>query len=166
MRERCFAQRIHVADGGAAAQQRPRHRLLLGKRDARGRRDPVGRGAAGQQHQHEVVRARRFGKRQRPFGSLQPRFVRHRMAGLDDGNMPGRAAIAVAGDGDAGEPVRGDAAEIMLFGGLRHRARRLAGGQHDEAAARRRFRQVRRQALRRVRGGDRGPEQRFEQFAR
>ena len=34
-----------------------------------------------------------------------PRLIRHRMAGLDHGNVPGRTAIAVAGDGEAGEPL-------------------------------------------------------------
>ena len=136
------------------------------KRDAGGRRDPVRRGAAGQQHQHQIVLARRVGERERAFGALEAGFVGNRMSGLDHGNAPGRPAIAVAGDGDAVEPLRCDAREIMLFGHLGQRAGAFAGGQHDQPPARRRFRQVRRQAARRMRGADRGAEQGFEQFAR
>ena len=35
MRERCFRTRVDLADVGARAQQRPRHRLLVGERQAR-----------------------------------------------------------------------------------------------------------------------------------
>ena len=101
-----LAQRIHLADGGAAAQQRAGHRLLLCERDACGRRDPVRRRAAREQHQHEIVGFRRIGERQRALRGVQTRRVGHRMPGLDHRDVPGRTAIAVAGDGDAGEPVR------------------------------------------------------------
>ena len=58
-----FAHGVDLADGGARAQQRARHRLLVFKRYAGGRRDPVGRGAARHQHQHEIVGPRAIGER-------------------------------------------------------------------------------------------------------
>ena len=54
----------------------------------------------------------------------------------------------------------------MPFRHLGQRARAFARGEDDEPTARRRFRQRRRQAMRRVRGRDSGAEQRFEQFMR
>ncbi len=56
-----------------------------------------------------------------------------------------RAAVAVARDRDAGDAVRRKfrRVEIMLLGDLDHRARRLAGGEQDQPAGRRRLRQMR-----------------------
>ncbi len=124
---------IDLADIGAAAQQRPRRRLLVAERDARGRRDQIGRGAAGQERQHQVVGARRVGQRQHALGAGEPGRIRYRMAGFDHRDVPRRPPIAVAGDGNAVEPARRHARQIMLFGDLGERARRLAGGKHDRA---------------------------------
>ena len=41
-----------------------------------------------------------------PLGAGEAGLVGHRMAGFDHRDAPGRPAIAVAGDGDAVEPVR------------------------------------------------------------
>ena len=73
MRERCLRTVLISPIVGAGAQQRARHRLLVGERNAVGRRDPVGRSAARHQHQHEIVRA-----------------LRHRRASARDRRPPGR----------------------------------------------------------------------------
>ena len=66
------------------------------------------------------------------------------MAGLDEAQYPGRTPIAVAGDREPAEPVGGDAAlalrEVVAFGDLGHRARRLAGGEHHQPSGCRRSR--------------------------
>jgi hypothetical protein len=54
----------------------------------------------------------------------------------------------------------------MFFGHLGERAGSLASGEHDQAPAWRRVRQMRRQAARRMRGGDRDAKQGFKEFAR
>ena len=75
-----------------------------------------------------------------------PALSGHRMAGLDDRDVLGRPAVAVAGDGEPGEPVRRQMRQIMRFRDFGHRPRRLAGGENDQPAAPgRRLRQVRRQ---------------------
>ena len=68
-----LAHRVDLADVGARAQQRPRHRLLVGERESGGRRDPVRRCAARQQHQHQIVRVRAIGERERAARRLQAR---------------------------------------------------------------------------------------------
>ena len=161
-----LAHRIHLADGGAAAQQRARHRLLLFEREPGGRRDPVRRGAAGEQDQHEVVGIGRVGERQRALGRGDAGCIGHRMPGLDHRDVPRRPPIAVAGDREAGEPALRQSRQIMPLGDLGHRACGLSGGEDDEPPARRRLRQVRRQDGRGMGGLDRGAEQRFEQGAR
>jgi len=106
--------------------------------------------------------------RQRPLGTGEACLIRHRMAGLDHGDVAGRPAVAVPGDGDTGQPRRRQAGKIkiMYFRDLGHGTRGLAGGEHDQPAARRRLRQVRRQALRWVRRRDRGAEQRRQELTR
>ncbi len=157
---------VDLPDIGAAAQQRSRRRLLVGEVDARGRRDPIGRRAAGQKHQNEIVGSGRIGIGKRPLGASQPRLVGDRMPGLDHGDAPGRPSIAVTGDGDAVEAIRRHPSQIMGFGDFGERAGALAGREHDQPAPRRRFGQAWRQAARRMRGGDRGAKQRFEEVAR
>ena len=91
MRERCLRTVLISPMLAPQREQRARHGLLLGKREARRRRDPVGRGAAGQQHQHEIVGAGRFGELQRALGAGEPGCIRHRMAGLDHRRCAGSA---------------------------------------------------------------------------
>jgi len=88
------------------------------------------------------------------------------VARFDHGNALRRPAVAMPGDGNAVQPVLRDERQIMLFGFLGERAGGLAGGKHHQPAAWRRVWQMRRQAARGMRGGDRGPKQRFQQFAR
>src|ERR1700719_1017706 len=87
------------------------------------------------------------------------------MAGLDHRDDAGRAAVAVAGDRDADEPIFLDAAAIMAFCHLGHGAGGLAGGEDDEPARVRRLRQMRRQACRRMRRVYGGTEQLFKQLS-
>ena len=91
--------------------------------------------------------------------------VRNRVAGLDHGNAPGRAAIAVPGDGDAVDPVFRHEGEIVLFRDFDQRASGLAGGEDNEPPARRRLGQLCRQAARRVCRANCGPVQGFEEIA-
>ena len=83
------------------------------KREILRRRNPVGRSAARQQHHDEIVGAGRVGELKRALGAGEPGCVRHRMAGLDHLDPSRRPAVAVTGDGDAGEAVRGDAASAI-----------------------------------------------------
>ena len=137
-----LAHGVDLADRGAGAQQCPRHRLLLRQRQARGRRDPVGRGAARQQHQHQVVGGRR-GRRARASRSAagESGRVGHRMAGLDHRARAavGRA-VAVAGHGKAGKAVRRQAAVVEIVAlrdfasWSRRPCRRRAGSGGPQAA--------------------------------
>ena len=135
-----LAHAVDLADAGAAAQHRLRHGLLVGKRNALGRQQPVGRAATGNQRQHEVVRPGRFGERDHLRRRRQPVFVGQRMPGLDHRDRPGVERIAVAGDRDAGEPVGGHVMRLRVMGdrGGGHRGGSLAGGEDDDAPRRRR----------------------------
>src|SRR6516162_4415302 len=64
------------------------------------------------------------------------------------------------------EPSLRDKPGILFLGYLGERTRGFAGGEHDQAPARWRFRQMRRQAARWMRGGDCDPKQGFEEFKR
>jgi len=95
MAREVLSQRIHVADGGAAAQQRPRHRLFLGKRDALSRRE-----SSWPRRRRTAARAR---GRPRAAASASASAVRFPLAPLRQARMagprtmgicPGRAAIA------------------------------------------------------------------------
>ena len=133
-----FSHHVHLADRRAGAQQCAVHLLLLRERDAVGRRDPVGRAAAGQQHQQEIV----GGRLRAPVAAcrrrLQPGFVGHGMAGLDHPDAPRRHAVAVAGGGDAGQALRleSERVEIMPLRRRRQRGGALAGGKADHPAFR------------------------------
>ena len=133
-----FAHGVDLADGGARAQQRARHRLLVLERYALGRRDPVGRGAARHQHQHEIVRACAVSQSKRAIGGLEARRIRDRMAGLDHANLAQMPRIAVTRDGDAAQAFRRNShpVEVVRFGHLGHRARGLAGGEQYQPARR------------------------------
>ena len=78
-----FAHRVDLANIGAGAQQRARHRLLFREREAARGRDPVGGGAARHQHQHEIVGRRGLRELERARGGIETRLVRHRMARFD-----------------------------------------------------------------------------------
>ena len=128
------------------AQQRARHRLLLGEAsspaagaiqfaDAPPESSTSTRSSA----------SARIGERERPLGRGEAGRVRYRMAGFDHRHQLRRPPVAVAGDREPGEPPGTAVVEIVPLGDLGHRARRLAGGEQDQpprAAAR----QVRGQA--------------------
>ena len=138
---------VDLADIGAAVEQRPGHRLLFFEREARGRRDPIGRSAAGQ-----AAPAR---DRRRPPHRPARAFARSPARPASSGTgcpasitgmwRVGRP-IAMAGDGNAVELARRQRCDIMPLRHLGHRARGLAGGEDYEPSAPRRFRQVRWQA--------------------
>ena len=102
-----FAHGIDLADARARTQQRARHRLLVGEGDAVRRRDPIGRGAARHQHQHQVILVGAVGVVRWRARGFQAAAVRHRMAGFDHGHDPGRAAIAVARHRNSTESLGG-----------------------------------------------------------
>ena len=105
-----FAHRVDLADVGARAQQRARDRLFVFKRYPGRRRDPVGRGAARHQHQHQVVRVPHY----RRAPARGRRLPGRRRRG-SDGRLRScvttrsRPAVAVARHRDAGKAVRGQA---------------------------------------------------------
>ena len=145
-----LSHRIDLADVGAGTEQRPRHRLLIGERQALDRRDPVGRCAAGQKHQHEIVPARAIRQGQRALGGFKTGGVRDRMAGLDHRDGPGRPAIALPRHGNAREPA-GRQIGVGRLGRFRHGTGGLAGAEHDHPAGPRRRGQMGWQAECRVR---------------
>ena len=160
----------HAVDFGnrrARCEQRPGQRLLLGERQARRRRDPIRRRAAGHQHGDQIVRSGGIGERQGFEGRGQSGRIGDRVPGFDHPHVPGRTGIAVTGDREAADPARGQAAvvEVVPFRDLGHRARALAGGQDEQPAGPRRLRQVRRQAMGWMRGRHRGVEQAFQEGA-
>ena len=157
---------IDLADIGAAAQQRAGGRLLFFKCDAGRRRDPIGRGAAGEKNEHEVIGGRLIGKGQRAFGAGNSGLVGDRVACFDHGDPLGRPPIAVTRHRHTIEPTFIDQRAIMTFRHFGEGARGLAGGEDDQASARRRVRQMRRQTARRMRRGDNGAKHGFKQFAR
>ena len=162
-----LAHGVDLADGGARAQQRARDRLLLGERQAVGRRDPVRRGAARNQHQHEIVGAGAVGERERAFGGIEAGLVRHRMAGFDHLDHAGRPAIAVPRDRDAGEAVGRKAAgvEIVPLRRPRSSSRRLCRRRARSAAHAGRCRKMWGEAARRMRRRDCFAEQLFQEDA-
>jgi hypothetical protein len=161
-----LAHGIHLADRGAALEQRPRDRLLLREGQPVNRRDPVRRGAAGKEHQDQILGIDRIGEREHPFGCRDAGGVRYRVAGFDERNKLRRPPIAVASDREPGEPFPRQQGQIVLFRDFGHRACRLSGGKNDQPPARRRFGQVRGQHGRRVGGSDCAAKQRFEEGAR
>ena len=161
-----FAHGVDLADMRAGAQQRPRHRLFVCKRNAVRRRDPVGRCAARHQHQHQIVGGSSIGEFERTLGRLQAGRIRHWMAGLDHGDDAGRPAIAMPRYRDAANAFgwQTHRIEIIILRGLGHRAGGFAGRQNNHMAARRR-RQQARQERRRMRGFYRNAIQRCEKSA-
>ena len=88
------------------------------------------RAAAGDQAQHQIVGAQRPARSRRMrVARLQAGGVGHRMRRLDDLDALARHAVAVARDH---QPV--ERAGPMVLDGPRHRRRRLAGADHDQAA--------------------------------
>ena len=65
-----LANGVDLADRRAGAEQRPRHLQFLHKGHTLGRRDPIGRAAARQQHQHQIVDLGLLRQTQGLFGSL------------------------------------------------------------------------------------------------
>ena len=133
-----LAHRVDLADRRARAQQRPGQELFLRERYALGRRDPVRRAAARQQHQHEIVVTGILCQSQTLLRALQPGLVGHRMTGFDHPDPSRRHAMAVAGGRNAQEPLRVQfqCIEIMPLRGCGHRGRALSRPNTDDAALR------------------------------
>ncbi len=113
-----FAHGVDLADIGAGAQQRARHRLLVGKRHAGRRRDPVGRGAARHQHEHEIVGAGAVGQLdRRRSAASSPAASGTGWPASTMVTIAGRAAIAVPRHRDAAQPASRqiERVEIMRF---------------------------------------------------
>ena len=162
-----LAHRVDFDDRGAAGEQRPRHCLLVRKREPGGGRDPVCRGAAGNQHQHQILGAGGIGEVERFAGRGETGCVGQRVARLDDAHAARRTAIAATGHGDTADAAFRHATfvEIVAFGDLGHGAGSLAGRQNEQASGGGR-RQMRRQAALRVRGRHRRAEKPLEKGAR
>jgi len=151
---------VHLGDGGAAGQQRAVDGALVVQRQA-GRRSDQQRGAAARdQRDDQVVSAQAGHLGGDALRGGEAGGVGHRVRGLDDLDARARHGVAVAGDDQALER-----SGPVVFQRARHRRRGLAGADHDSAPARRRG-QLRRQAQRRLGGGDGGIEQAAQQGAR
>jgi hypothetical protein len=88
------------------------------------------------------------------------------VAGFDDPDAPGRHAVAMAGGGDADQPIRlkPKRVEIIFLRGRSHGRSALAGGETDHASFRDGV-QVLRQHDIRMRGGDGSVENRAQERA-
>ena len=151
---------VDLADAGAAAQQRPRHRLLVGEADALRRQQPVGRAAAGDQRQDEIVRPGASREFDDTGGGFEAAAVGQRVTGLDHLDRRRIERVAVAGDRKPGQAFGRDAGgAIMVDGGSRHRCGGLACGEDDDPALRR-LGQMRCKDCRRMGGGDGGSKDR------
>src|SRR5262249_24882808 len=162
-----LTHRVDLDDRGAAGEQRARRCLLVRKRKASSGRDPVCRGAAGDEHQHQILRAGGIGEIERLDGRGKTGRVWQRVARLDDAHEAGRTAIAVTGAGETADAAFRHTmlVKIVAFGALGNGTRGLAGRQNDQASGGGR-RQMRRQAALRVGGGHRRAEQPVEEGAR
>jgi hypothetical protein len=124
-----LAHRVHLVDRRAGAEQRVGQAALVGQRDAVDRHHHQRRAAARDQADQQVARTGPLRQRQdlgRPFDRL---LVRHRVAGLDEPDLPGRRGRAVL---DVDDPV-GQAVAEDLLDRERHRAAGLAGADHVHA---------------------------------
>ena len=105
---------------------------------------------------------RRVAARPAPACARPPRRCRHQVSddALRDpdvcGTLAARVSRAVRRGGEAGDTVEDAQLAIVLLGDRGHGGRRLAGADHDDAAAVGRRRQVRRQADVGMGGGDGG----------
>ena len=72
-RLRCFLTMFISPIGAPDGEERVVDGLLLGQRDGAGRLDQERRATAGDQREHEVVRAEAFEQVEHPRGRLQPR---------------------------------------------------------------------------------------------
>ncbi len=162
-----LAHAIDLADDRARPQQRARDRLFFCKRERARRRDPIGRAAARHERQHEIVGASVAGEIEDAGCRIDAGLIRHGMTGFDNRDDAGGAAVALPCDAEARQPVGGQAEpiEIMRFRSGDHRARRLAGGEQDDAALRR-VRQMAREQAGRMSGGDGCVEQLAQSGAR
>ncbi len=145
-----FAHGVDRADRCAGAEQGAIHVLLLLQRDAVHGRDPVGRAAAGEQHQHEVVRCGALRHLQRSLRRALARRIGNRMPRFDHLDPPCRAAVAVTRRREPGEALRRQAerVEIVPLRRSRQRGSALARGETDDAARGRRRQVLAKHAIR------------------
>ena len=101
-----FAHGVDLADMAPARSSARVTACFSAKREAGGRRDPVGRSAARQQHQHEIVGAGAVRAAPARVRRREPGCVGDRMAGLDHRDVPSRPPVAVARDREAVKPFR------------------------------------------------------------
>ena len=107
-----------------------------GERKAGGGRDPVGGGAAGNEHQDQIIGAGGIGHGQRFEGRGKAGGVGHGMACFHDPHPACGPAVAVTGDRETTDAAGRQATlvEVMTLGDLGHGAGSLAGGQDQQAS--------------------------------
>jgi hypothetical protein len=152
------AHAVHLADAGAAAQQRGMDALLLKQAERAQRRRQQRRAAAREQAQHQVLVAQTLHLFEQALRGGQAGGVRQRVGGFDDLDALTGRAVAVARHHQTRQrPVR---FLPMRLDRLRHGRRGLAGTDDDQATAAEllRARQLGRQAKRRLGGGHGGVE--------
>src|SRR5258708_1358071 len=123
-----LAHRVDFDDRSAAGEQRPRHCLLVRKREPGGGRDPICRGAAGNQHQHQILGAGGIGEVERFAARGETGCVGQGGARLDAAHPARRAALCPPGPGgtpDAGFRARTVAARVSVRDGLWTRVKAL-----------------------------------------
>ncbi len=154
------AHAVHFTDRRAGLQQRPVDGLLVGERQPRDGQRQQRRPAAGDEAQHQVIRGEALDQGVDALRRGEPGGIGHRVRRLDDLDPLARHAVAVAGDDEARQRAR-----PVVLDGPRHRRRRLAGADHDDASGGGRG-QMRRQAMRRLGRVDRGVEHLPQELAR
>ena len=138
------------------------------ERNPGGRRDPVGGGAAGNQHQDQIIGAGGIGHGKRFEGRGKAGGIGHGMPRFHDPHAARGTAVAVTGHRYTADAACRQATlvEIVTLRHLGHRTGGLAGGQNQQASGCGGCGQMRRQAACRMRGRNRGAEQVFQEGAR
>ena len=146
------AHAIHLADRGARLEEHAIHRLLVVQSEAGGGQRQQGRAAARYQAQDEVVLAQILHGVEHALRRPQARGIGNRMRGLGDFDVPARNRVTISRDDEARQRPA-----PMILHGPRHGRGRLARADDDHPAAWRGG-EMRRDAMRRLRGTDCGIE--------
>ena len=155
-----LAHAIHLANGRAAGEQRPVHRLLVRQRQPGGGKTEQRRAAARNQGNDQVVLRQVLDHVKNTFRRLLASQVGDGMRRLHDLDLSALRAVTVARDDQSLErPV-----PVVLYGAS-HGGGGFPGADHDCSASRR-LRQARRDHFRRKRRFNRRGEHSSQQLTR
>src|SRR6266581_6106861 len=161
-RGKVFSHGVDVLDRCTAAKEFPRRRFQRSHADGLDGKAEQRRAPAGYEGEQQVARPNASGPLQNFLRSRLARFVGNRVSGLDHLDSACRQSVPVAGDDQA---LQRRVPRPILFDHKRHRGGGLARADH-EGPARRWMREMAREDLERVGGGDGGLKALYEQLLR